>query len=69
MTRHADSPRDTAGPRGDFGVVASVSRAPDGRVRLILDHVEAFLNLKLKERELANIGLAIVARLASRGRV
>ena len=30
---------------------------------------EAFLNLKLKERELANIGLAIVARLASRGRV
>ena len=84
MTKHADSPRDTAGPRGDFGVVASVSRAPDGRVRLILDHVEAmpalgpevhdfehetFLNLKLKERELANIGLAIVARLASRGRV
>ena len=30
---------------------------------------EAFLNLKLKERELANIGLAIVARRASRGRV
>ncbi len=82
---------DDAGPRNEVGVVTSLSRTPDGKIRLILDDVrstptldaqgwrksglytyfdfdgQAFLGPDLSERDLANIGLAIVARLAAGG--
>src|ERR1700693_3270083 len=69
--------------RGRMGVVASVVKRPDGRVRLVFDDLErsdsnwrtlglytwkdvsqrVFRSLKLTDKQLAEIGVALVVRL------
>src|SRR5688572_15328694 len=87
-TRHLEPVRKAMNERAAVGIVCSIGKASDGRVRLTMEDAESsggeriswtitrlftwkdydrqqFLLTDLSEKDLADIGLSLVARLAA----